>query len=298
MREGEERAGRHGAAVAAWAAAARKRGATSASSARPARRLLCKDPKKRPDAREALGHPWLKVTSSKIDGGDAVVQSVSNEVIQNLTIFAASNKLQRAFMHLAVGFMGRSEMQKLLSMFNALNTDRQKPLGASEIKALLCQGRTGDDATRVATTVDVRHPLLVNMLALRPAVWSVCKRSRGAVSVDSRTPNHASTPTATRLTRSAPRAQLVMGSDGELSIEDFVVAAMNQYRNLSDAVIKTMFASLDGDNDGWITAQDAFDALHPAGIPLSVEELARLFDRYGVKRRLGGAKNSSGAHSS
>ena len=48
-----------------------------------------------------------------------------------------------------------------------------------------------------------------------------------------------------------------MGKDGQLTIDDFVVASMNQYRNLSDAVIKTMFSHLDADDDGWITAQDA-----------------------------------------
>jgi Ca2+-binding EF-hand superfamily protein len=49
--------------------------------------------------------------------------------------------------------------------------------------------------------------------------------------------------------------QLVMGKDGYLTIVDFIVASMNQYRNLSDAVIKTMFSHLDSDDDGWITAQ-------------------------------------------
>lgn len=119
-------------------------------------RLLTKDPKRRPEAREALGHPWLKVTSSKSEGGDAYMQSVSNEVIQNLSVFAASNKLQRVFMHLAVGFMGKNELEKMLSMFNTLNTDRSKPLPADEITALLCKGRDGSEVETIRKTVEAR----------------------------------------------------------------------------------------------------------------------------------------------
>lgn len=86
-----------------------------------------------------------------------------------------------------------------------------------------------------------------------------------------------------------------MGPDGDLSINDFIVASMNQYRNLSDAVIKTMFRALDKDDDGWITAEDAFEALQPTGVHISVRELTKLFDKYGVKRRLGDAHAQTGA---
>lgn len=119
-------------------------------------RLLTKDPRKRPDAREALGHPWLKVTSSKSEQGDAYMQAISNEVAQNLSVFAASNKLQRAFMHLAVGFLHKNEMEKMLAMFNTLNTDRTTPLPAAEIKEMLCRGRRHEDQDAILKTVDVR----------------------------------------------------------------------------------------------------------------------------------------------
>jgi serine/threonine protein kinase len=120
------------------------------------RRLLTKDPRKRPDARDALGHPWLKVTSSKSEAGDAYMQSISNEVIQNLSVFVASNKLQRAFMHLAACFMHKSEMHKTLTMFNTLNTDRTTPMPAAEISALLCKGRKPEEVTGIQKTVEVR----------------------------------------------------------------------------------------------------------------------------------------------
>lgn len=81
--------------------------------------------------------------------------------------------------------------------------------------------------------------------------------------------------------------QVIMGEDGELSIEDFIVATMNQYRNLSDPVVSAMYRLMDADNDGWVSAEDAYEALHPTGIHITVEELARLFDKYAVKRRIG-----------
>lgn len=81
--------------------------------------------------------------------------------------------------------------------------------------------------------------------------------------------------------------QVIMGTDGELSIEDFIVATMNQYRNLSDPVVAAMYRLMDTDDDGWVSAEDAFEALHPTGIHITVEELERLFDKYAVKRRIG-----------
>jgi hypothetical protein len=81
--------------------------------------------------------------------------------------------------------------------------------------------------------------------------------------------------------------QVIMGTDGELSIQDFIVATMNQYRNLSDPVVMSMFRVMDTDDDGWVSAEDAYEALHPTGIHITVEELERLFDKYAVKRRIG-----------
>eukprot|EP00892_Ulva_mutabilis_P012728 jgi/Ulvmu1/9828/UM056_0069.1 len=205
--------------------------------------LLTKDPKKRPDARDALGHPWLKATGSKLalEGNDPYMQTISDEVARNLSKFAASNKLQRAFMHLAVTFIHKNEMQRMLAIFNKLNTDKHTPLPAEDITAILTKGRKPYEAQEIRETVE-----------------------------------------------------FVMGKDGALSIEDFIVATMNQYRNLSDQVIKTMFRVMDSDRDGWISAEDAFDALHPTGIHITKKELRRLFEKYGVKRRLGESHATSG----
>lgn len=121
-------------------------------------RLLTKDPKKRPDARDALGHPWLKATGSKLalDGNDPYMQTISDEVARNLSKFAASNKLQRAFMHLAVTFIHKNEMQRMLAIFNKLNTDKHTPLPAADITAILTKGRRPSEAQEIAETVEVR----------------------------------------------------------------------------------------------------------------------------------------------
>lgn len=129
------------------------------------RRLLTKDPKRRPEAREALKHPWLKTTNKQgASGKDAMLQCVSNEVLQNLSIFAASNKLQRAFMHLAVSFMNKAEMQKMLAMFSALSTDQTKLLSTAEMSALLTRDKTGDEAVRIRHTIEVRPFLCLLLL--------------------------------------------------------------------------------------------------------------------------------------
>jgi hypothetical protein len=129
----------------------------------PICRLLTKNPIERPDARDALGHPWLKVTSCKGEGGDAFKQAISNEVVQNLSVFVASNKLQRAFMHLAVGFMHKDEMEKMLTMFSTLNTDRSTPMPATDIKKLLCKGRPEKERESICKTVDVRLCCCLNL---------------------------------------------------------------------------------------------------------------------------------------
>lgn len=123
-------------------------------------RLLTKDPKKRPDARDALGHPWLKATGSKLalEGNDPYMQTISDEVARNLSKFAASNKLQRAFMHLAVTFIHKNEMQRMLAIFNRLNTDKHTPLPAEDITAILTKGRRPSEAEEISDTVAVRTP--------------------------------------------------------------------------------------------------------------------------------------------
>ena len=78
----------------------------------------------------------------------------------NLAKFAASNKLQRAFMHLAVSFLHKNEMQKMLQMFNRLNTDHHTPLPAAQMTELLAKGRTAEEAEQFRKTVEVLHLLL------------------------------------------------------------------------------------------------------------------------------------------
>jgi hypothetical protein len=127
-------------------------------------RLLTKDPKKRPEAAQALTHPWLKVSSDAHDGYDPYLQAISDEVASNLAKFAASNKLQRAFMHLASSFLNKNEMQKMLSMFNRLNADHHTPLPASQMTALLAKGRSQEEAEQFRKTVEVRHHFCCAML--------------------------------------------------------------------------------------------------------------------------------------
>jgi arginyl-tRNA--protein-N-Asp/Glu arginylyltransferase len=90
--------------------------------------------------------------------------------------------------------------------------------------------------------------------------------------------------------------QFVMG-DIEMTAADFIVATLNQYRNLSDTVIKEMFNTMDKDKDGWITAADAYQALNQK-IHMKEEELAKLFRKYLVKRhrRVGNDNIETRAH--
>ena len=132
-------------------------------------RLLTKDTKKRPEAAQALTHPWLKVSSKSGDGYDPYLQAISDEVASNLAKFAASNKLQRAFMHLAVSFLHKNEMQKMLSMFNRLNTDHHTPLPAQQMTELLAKGRTKEEAEQFRKTVEVQC-----VRALRPVLRFYC----------------------------------------------------------------------------------------------------------------------------
>jgi hypothetical protein len=125
--------------------------------------LMAKDPKLRPEAREALNDPWLQQVSKAVAGENPVDQTISHEVTRNLAVFAASTKLQRAFMHLAVDFLDGNEVQKMLTMFNRMtssqaNGQRQQTLTKDQINAILTKGRPEEEAEHIRRTVEVCIP--------------------------------------------------------------------------------------------------------------------------------------------
>lgn len=78
-----------------------------------------------------------------------------------------------------------------------------------------------------------------------------------------------------------------MGQDGVMTRADFVTATMDRYRQLSDHVISSMFASLEEKKSGWMTAESAYKALRKCNVVISLQELQRLFDVYVPKTRIG-----------
>ena len=79
-------------------------------------------------------------------------------------------------MHLAVGFMGKGEMEKMLAMFNALNTDRETPLAAGEITELLGKGKAEKERATIAKTVQARPPPLSSVISLsRPPLFAAIR---------------------------------------------------------------------------------------------------------------------------
>lgn len=101
-----------------------------------AKDLICKlltyDPKKRPNARAALRHPWFKVNSASIQ-----LKNIPNvkEALENLLSFRADRKFQQAVITFITHNLIKSEeVNNLRRIFECMDRDSDGRINKSEIK--------------------------------------------------------------------------------------------------------------------------------------------------------------------
>lgn len=96
------------------------------------KKMLKKDPNKRPTADECLSHPWFndeKVNKNTLS--DTIVSSV----LANIYSFTAKEKLQQATIAYIVHFLySNKELNELKTVFKKLDTNNDGMLTFSELK--------------------------------------------------------------------------------------------------------------------------------------------------------------------
>ncbi|GAB4836209.1 Mitogen-activated protein kinase cpk1 [Ancistrocladus abbreviatus] len=93
------------------------------------RRMLVRDPRKRPTAHEVLCHPWIQVD------GVAPDKPLDSAVLSRLKQFRAMNKLKKMALRVIAESLSEEEIAGLKEMFKMIDTDNSGQITYEELKA-------------------------------------------------------------------------------------------------------------------------------------------------------------------
>ncbi|KAK6145726.1 hypothetical protein DH2020_022546 [Rehmannia glutinosa] len=92
------------------------------------RRMLVRDPKKRPTAHQVLCHPWVQV------GGVAPDKPLDSAVLTRLKQFSAMNKLKKIAIRVIAESLSEEEIAGLKEMFKMIDMDNSGHITLEELK--------------------------------------------------------------------------------------------------------------------------------------------------------------------
>ncbi|KAL3532193.1 hypothetical protein ACH5RR_005714 [Cinchona calisaya] len=93
------------------------------------RKMLVRDPRKRPTAHEVLCHPWVQVD------GVAPDKPLDSAVLSRLTHFSAMNKFKKMALRVIAENLSEEEIAGLKKMFKMIDTDNSGQITFEELKA-------------------------------------------------------------------------------------------------------------------------------------------------------------------
>ncbi|KAL0374760.1 UNVERIFIED_CONTAM: Calcium-dependent protein kinase [Sesamum radiatum] len=92
------------------------------------RRMLVRDPKKRPTAHQVLCHPWVQVN------GEAPDKPLDSAVLSRLKQFSAMNKLKKIAIRVIAESLSEEEIGGLKEMFKMIDVDNSGQITMEELK--------------------------------------------------------------------------------------------------------------------------------------------------------------------
>nr|GME12133.1 calcium-dependent protein kinase 20-like [Ipomoea batatas] len=92
------------------------------------KKMLIRDPKRRPTAHEILCHPWVRV------GGVAPDKPLDSAVLSRLKQFSAMNKLKKIAIRVIAETLSEEEIAGLKEMFKMIDTDNSGQITLEELK--------------------------------------------------------------------------------------------------------------------------------------------------------------------
>lgn len=126
----------------------------SCEAKRLVKKMLTKNPNKRPSAFEILSDKWLEKATSSLETPNLVTS------LENLKNFHAESKFQQAvFSFIATHLISKEKTAELVQIFKELDTDGDGKLSTQELFAgyssTMCFSQTEEEISRIIQQVDV-----------------------------------------------------------------------------------------------------------------------------------------------
>jgi len=243
------------------------------------RRMMAREPSRRPTAREMLADPWVRG-----EGGAALDTPAQPEVLRRMRNFSQQNRLRREAMLLVAESMPPGEVQGLRALFDELDADGDGLITADELRQGLLKKGLGaaprEELERVIGLADVDRDCRLSVDEFLASTLDICRaglRQRleaafarfDADGDGFATRREVGAALAAlqgrRKTLAAARAAAAGGHDddgGDDQADDDDYHGLEQLtraeRHVLDADVDAVFAEADADGDGRISREEFF----------------------------------------
>jgi calcium-dependent protein kinase len=107
----------------------KKWGGISKNAIKFVKACLTKNPSSRPNAAEAINHPWFKSVINEIHSNE----NLSVEVLEHLRNFSSNECFKRIILKFLVNMLSQNELNKLKKVFSAMDLDHTGTLSSEEL---------------------------------------------------------------------------------------------------------------------------------------------------------------------
>jgi len=237
------------------------------------KKLLNKDPEQRPNAQQALQHPWL----ANHAGVSSVAHSglLSRDALRSLSKYAKASKVKRAVLQLLAQELEPAETNELRETFLAIDKSNEGTICLRDLKDAIRSGGPRSPTRRRSRA----SPSEVNgspVSSGHSPVISDMTSGPGSPTTPARTLRRANSGTLDELF-----SVLDANGDEQIYYSDFLAATLEVRRDLREEAVRATFHRLDADNSGTIGVEDFRNVIGETFEGENVEELLKEVDPTG-----------------
>nr|GMC79482.1 calcium-dependent protein kinase 20-like [Ipomoea batatas] len=226
------------------------------------KKMLIRDPKRRPTAHEILCHPWVRV------GGVAPDKPLDSAVLSRLKQFSAMNKLKKIAIRVIAETLSEEEIAGLKEMFKMIDTDNSGQITLEELKKGLERAGANLQDSEIYSLLQalIQERLLLNRLMTTCHVSCSYPTYFSTLFFVFFSQSPVAEPNGQERYISGKNELADTDNNGTIDYGEFIAAMLHLNKIQKEDHMFTAFSYFDKDGSGYITQDELQQACEKFGL--------------------------------